>query len=66
MPKTICSLPRRRKIFQGACADPVIHLLFKNLLSINDIQSLLNPLTEHYLATKPDLIWKMSITRFLI
>lgn len=26
--KTICSLPRRRKIFQGACADPVIHLLF--------------------------------------
>ena len=25
---------------------------FKNLLSINDIQSLLNPLTEHYFGNK--------------
>lgn len=46
--KTICSLLRTRKsILRNMCSHCFIYY-FKNILSINDIRSILNPLTEKY------------------
>lgn len=48
MPKTICSLLRTRKSILRSMCSHCFYILFQNILSINDIRSILNPLTEKY------------------
>ena len=38
---------------------------FKNILSISDIQSIFNPLTERYYGGKSDIGLEKSIKRYL-
>lgn len=46
--KTICSLLRTRKSILRSMCSHCFYILFQNILSINDIRSILNPLTEKY------------------
>ena len=42
--------PVKKEVFPRACPDPYLYLLFKNILSIKDIETVLTPLTEKYFS----------------